>query len=205
MKVTDLTRQKKDSERINVFMDGAFYCALSSEAVVLHGVTVGSVWAEEALAKIREEDDRRNAFRYGLTLVSRRRYTEKEIFDATVKRGYSERAAAEAVERLKEYRYLDDGDYATAFVSAHKGGKGRLRISMDLRRKGVDGSEVEEALEGFSSEEEEERAEVVAERYARGKAHGQKLAQGVYRHLAYRGYPSDIASDIARRYMNDEE
>ena len=41
MKVTDITDQKKNKDRVNLFLDGAYYCSIAARLVEERRVYIG--------------------------------------------------------------------------------------------------------------------------------------------------------------------
>lgn len=80
-------------------------------------------------------------------------------------RGYSTRAAAEAVRKCRELGYVDDTALAVSLVGRHaRAGHGRARLIADMRRRGVSSAAAAEALGAIDEDEEVAAATAVAQR-----------------------------------------
>lgn len=71
--------------------------------------------------------------------LSYRSRTEKEVLDHLLKKKFQEKTIHEIINRLKEYRYLDDQDYLRNYLSANAQVTryGKIRIYHDLKRRGL--------------------------------------------------------------------
>lgn len=103
---------------------------------------------------------------YALTLLSRRAYTEKGLYDKLCKRCDEEPAAA-AVARMLELGLLDDEDYARRMASDCLKLKGMAprRASMELERKGIDRDVADSVISEFEDDPQPAIARVVRRRY----------------------------------------
>ncbi len=57
-----------------------------------------------------------NALEYALTLLSRSDKTERKLYEALLKKGFSEEESADAVERVKDYGYAGDEAFSRRYV-----------------------------------------------------------------------------------------
>ncbi len=103
---------------------------------------------------------------YAMTLLSRRAYTEKGLYDKLAKR-YDEQLAASAVARMLELGLLDDEDYARRHAAdLHKlKGLSPRRISLALRQKGIDEDIVEAVVAEFDDDQKPQIAKIVCRKY----------------------------------------
>jgi len=127
-------------------------------------------------------------------LASRAR-TEKEILDSLRKNAYPELTIAKVMARLHEAGYINDADFAAQWTAERTAkGLGVHRISMELRRKGVDQMEIDQAVSAIDDEEMMNGALKAAQKAARGKdLHSPADRQKILAALARRGYDFSIA------------
>ncbi|MCR5090451.1 MAG: recombination regulator RecX [Oscillospiraceae bacterium] len=78
------------------------------------------------------------ALEAAVTLLSARLYSEKELEKKLSQKGYSDVDISYAMERLRNYRYIDDERYSAA-VARHyiRKGYGRKRIRSEFIRRGI--------------------------------------------------------------------
>lgn len=162
----------------------------SCRAELLH--RVGTLQRERAHARMED-------------LVGRRDYSARELSERLERDGYPAAVAEEIVGRARETGIVDDARYGAAFArSKVLAGWGRLRIERELRRRGVEPSEVEGWPGEFCGDASDERGralELASRRRLTGKNDFQKIA----RFLAARGFAPGLAADVAREVTRGED
>ncbi|PZG15731.1 RecX family transcriptional regulator [Micromonospora craterilacus] len=122
--------------------------------------------------------------------------TRAELAGALARRGISEEAATEVLDRYDEVGIIDDAAFARAWVTSRHAGRGLARraLANELRQRGVDGDTASEALGELDETTEAETARALVERKLR-TARGEPDA--VFRRLvgmlARKGYPPGVA------------
>lgn len=90
----------------------------------------------------------KSAGEYAVTLLIRRRYTEKELVRKMTEKKYSPEEIEDVVLYLKENGSINDADYARRFThdAMLLKGYGKLRVRRQLREKGIDDAVIDEVL-----------------------------------------------------------
>jgi regulatory protein len=112
------------------------------------------------------------------------------------------------VNRLKDQRYLNDAQYASAYSSYRRDDEkfGRLRVISDLKSRGVHGDVIEKAVSGAYTEvNDEQLARAYLRRKRLQKPAGQKQAARIFRSLARAGFTSKVIVAILKKWDVDEE
>ena len=204
--ITSITAQAKDKTRCNVYVDGRFCCGLTIEAVVKNRLKVGQSVTPERLAEIQLESEKNTALDKALTHLSATRKTEKQIREFLQKKGYLPAVIEYVIEKLRSYGFLNDGEYAEAYVEQAAKRKGGRLIRMELRSKGVTDAEIDGALEGLDEQTEMQTALALLQKYMRGKTADVQTLQKAYRHLMGKGFSYDVAKEALSSYGDlDEE
>ena len=203
--ITSITAQAKDKTRCNVYVDGRFCCGLTLEAVVKNRLKVGQSVTAERLAEIQLESEKNTAFDKALTHLSATRKTEKQIREFLQKKGYLPAVVDYVIEKLRGYGFLNDGEYAEAYVEQAAKRKGGRLIRMELRSKGVTDAEIDGALEGLDEQTQQETAQALLQKYMRGKAADVQTLQKAYRHLMSKGFSYDVAKAALSAYGDLDE
>jgi len=131
--------------------------------------------------------------------------TRGELATALRRRGISDDAAAEVLDRYAEVGVIDDELFARAWVTSrhHSRGLSRRVLAVELRRKGVDGDTTDAALEDLDPDTEEETARALVVRKLRVERSGQP--QDVVRRLvgmlARKGYPQGMAFRVVKEVL----
>lgn len=116
----------------------------------------------------------------------------------------------EAIERLREYGYLDDAKFAQSYASLRLRERpiGRRRLQRDLWLKKVDKQTVESALdEVFESTPEDDLIDrAIAKRIRlRGKPKTREEAKKLFDHLLRQGFEFELVSEKVRALAKSEE
>ena len=201
--ITDITPQKKDKTRCNIFCDGRFYCGMKLDTVMAGGLRVGMQVTEGELSRLQLESEKMTALEKAIGHIALSMKTEKELRAYLKKKGYLEAVSDYVIERMRYYGYLDDTQYASSYA-AHAGKrKGGRLIAAELRRKGVAEEAIEEAVSSLG--DETESAKAVLEKYLRGKdASDKKTVQKAYSHLLSKGFDYDTARAALEGLLSED-
>jgi regulatory protein len=133
----------------------------------------------------------------------------KRLLRQRVEAGAGGEALVEAVvSRLKDQRYLNDAQYASAYSSYRRDNEkfGRLRVISDLKSRGVHGDVIEKAVGGAYSEvNDEQLARAFLRRKRLQKPSDQKQAARTFRTLARAGFTTKVIVAILKKFDVDEE
>ena len=205
--ITAITPQVKDKTRCNIYIDGRFCCGLTLETVVKNRLKVGKIVAEQALAEMQLESEKNTALNKALGFLSATRKTEREVRSYLTKKGYLPEVGDYVVEKLREYGFINDEEYAEAYTESAAKRKGNRRIRMELKGKGLSDEAIEGALTGLDPEQELETAKAILEKYMRGKNPDKESLQKAYRYLLGKGFDYETAKTAIAAYgeIDDEE
>ena len=139
MKITKIEQQKKNKSRFSVFLDGEFSFGADNFTIVLHNLTEGSEITEEKLAEIKAGALTEDAKNYAARLISARSYTEKAIREKLSAHTGDEETVQKTINFLKEYKLIDDLDYATRYAHdlVHLKKFGPKQVVWKLQEKGI--------------------------------------------------------------------
>ena len=203
--ITEITPQVKDKRRCNIYIDGRFCCGLTLETTVKNHLKVGQIVTPERLAEIQLESEKDTAFDKALTHLSATRKTEKQIRTFLAGKGYLSAVADHVVEKLRSYNFLNDGEYAEAYVECAAKRKGGRLIRMELRGKGVADEEIDAALQTLDEGAEISAATEILQKYMRGKICDTQTLQKAYRYLMGKGFDYETAKEALRAFGDYEE
>ena len=202
-RITEIRPQIKDKGRCSVYLDGRFCCGLTLEAVVGHRLKVGDEVSSERLAEIQAESERQTALDKALTHLSASMKTSASVRTYLQKKGYLPPVVDYVLEKLKEYGFVDDAEYARRYAGDAAKRKGKRLIALELRRKGVEEEKIASAVDALGGEEDAARA--VFEKYMRGKPPTRETLAKAYRHLLSKGFGHDAAKDALASLREEDE
>ncbi|MBM4464628.1 MAG: regulatory protein RecX [Chloroflexi bacterium] len=196
--ITALKAQKRNPQRVNVYLDGRY--AFSLAAIEAARLQCGQVLFDEDIEELQERDSFEKAHDRALRLLSYRPRSEAEVRRYLQGKAVSPAIEEEVVARLTRAGLLDDLAFARYWVENRENFNPRgLRVlRYELRQKGLSEETIAQALTDL---DEEESAYRVALRRGRRLAHldwvsfRQKL--GAY--LLRRGFPHGVVNLAVER------
>ena len=203
MKIEAIKHHKNSAD---IKADGVEYKKLPLAEIVRFGMKAGAELDDAFFQEFLKACDKTAAKEYLLGLLSRGSKTEKEARNKLYQKGFRKESIKMAIEFAKQYKYIEDRQYANAYVQTNKQGKGTFRIKAELKQKGVSDEIIAEATEELQ-ETEKESALAVGARYARGKdLNDRKVKEKLMRHLASRGFAYDVMREVlAKLGANTED
>lgn len=199
MKITDITQQKKNKNRVSVFVDGEYSFSLEDTDMVRLKVKIGNEITKEDIENYNKECNLTKAKNRVMDIINRRLLPKKAIIDDLIKRGFDKQIATEAVKEFENLGYIDDYFFATEyakdafFYKKH----GKLRIINDLCQKGIEKDIAKDALDELELDEKDNLTDILKSRFANTDFSDFKEKNKIIRYFATRGYNiSDIINAI---------
>lgn len=151
-KITALVQQKRNHERVNIYLDGEYAFGLTR--IVAAWLQVGQYLSEEKIAALQAEDAREIAYLQSLKFIDYRERSEAEIRRHLKKRDISEDVMDDVIDRLQRSGLVDDHRFASNWVEnrAEFRPRGRRALSYELRQKGISEEIIQETLDQYDDE-----------------------------------------------------
>ncbi len=200
-KITDLKIQKNNKTRANLYLDDEFAFGVEMLTVMKLGLKIGSEISEERLKEAVFDSEKSVAFEKSMDYLARGMKTAKQMKDYLTKKGFSAEVTACVIEKLKDYKYVDDDTYAKLYVEQNSKTKGGRRLQQELLVKGISREKAEE-FSCLDVETTKQSAETLAAKYMSNKSCELKNLQKLQRYLLGRGYDFDVVNAIVRTYKN---
>jgi len=201
-KITALTLQKKNRQRINVFLDGEF--AFGLDRLVAGWLNTGQEISDEKIAELKSADAREVAFQSALHLLKYRPRTESEIRSRLLKKSISPQVVEEVIERLKRNQMLDDHRFTIEWIEnrSELRPRGRRLLEFELRKHGVDQEIIQDSLAEIDDEQ------LAYQAAARRVRKYQDLEWSEFRiklarYLSQRGFQYDTIRDVTNQIWNE--
>ncbi len=201
-KITALTLQKKNRQRINVFLDGEF--AFGLDRLVAGWLNTGQEISDEKIAELKSADAREVALQSALHLLKFRPRTESEIRSRLLKKSVSPQVVEEVIERLKRNQMLDDHRFTIEWIEnrSELRPRGRRLLEFELRKHGVDQEIIQDSLAEIDDEQ------LAYQAAARRVRKYQDLEWSEFRiklarYLSQRGFQYDTIRDVTNQIWNE--
>ncbi|HJO90868.1 MAG TPA: RecX family transcriptional regulator, partial [Anaerolineales bacterium] len=144
--ITDIKPQRRDKNRVNVFLDGKFAFSLAyNQAKVL---TVGQGLSQVVMANLLENDSVDKAYEKAVRFIGYRPRSILEVRNRLIKYGIEFEVIEKVINRLQEENVLNDTDFALLWVENRRTfrPRGKLLLRKELLTKGINDSDIEIAL-----------------------------------------------------------
>lgn len=200
-KITKIEVQKKDKSRVNIYVDDEFFCGLAMDTLVKHSLKVGDEIEAESFSNIVLESERIALFNKCLDYIGSSYKTTKQVRDYLRRKEYDDNMIKDTLEKLKEYRVLDDDNFARMYISTYKAKYGNNMLRKKLSEKGVSKSIIDEVLE--ENEVDYDVVYKLAIKKLGQKEPTYENMTKVMRFLAGRGFDFDTVNKVCKDIMKD--
>ncbi|WP_313339594.1 RecX family transcriptional regulator [Sedimentibacter sp.] len=204
-KITKIEYQKKNKDRVNVYIDDNFGFGIDLNILIKYSLTKNMELSDEFIEDILKAEEEINVYNYGLAVLSRSLKSEKQLKEKMLDKGYDPELIDRAIEKLKNRRYIDDEYYCDCLVNSRINGikYGKRRIAQELYEKGVDREITEDKLKGISDEEEFERAYELGLKKLKSikEEDTRKKSSKLSNYLIYRGFDYDTVKKVVEKIL----
>jgi regulatory protein len=210
MKITALSPQKHDPDRLSVFVDGEFRMGLSAEVALAENLRIGDTVDEARLLELERRDRGWQARQAALNLLSVRPRSAAELVRRLRMKGYEPEVGEEVVARLRELGMIDDAAFAGTLVRDRVRLKpqGTRRLANELRAKGVDDetarAAIRETLDDAQTDEHELARRAAEKWRPRPGEEPARARRRLHGYLARRGFDADVIREVLDEAAPDE-
>jgi len=146
MKVTSLEPQRKNKERLNLYVDGVFHSGLDVGTAARLGLYEGKEVSHLEISNIDSEDEYQKCMNAALGLASRRLQSEREYWQKLGKK-YDKPLIGRCLDRLRELGYANDQAFAEMWIRERRDTRGRRLLENELTQKGISKEIIASVLE----------------------------------------------------------
>lgn len=198
--ITALRVQRRNKERVNVYLDGSY--AFGVSAMEAARLKVGQRLTPEEIAALEARDDVQKAYDRTLRFLTYRPRSEAEVVRYLTSKGVAPDTQEEILERLRRLQLVDDEAFARFWVESRERGRpsGEFALRSELKQKGIADSIIQRVLEPLDQEKSAHRA---ARKQAR-RYHGLTVKQAETKLGAFllrRGFSYSVANEVVRRVI----
>ena len=159
--------------------------------------------------KIKDSPQFKQGYLYAVRLLTASKKSTKELLKRLNDRGYDPQVAESILETLKNQGILSDRKMVDETIHWAREAKryGKKRISIELRKKGIAQNVIEEALVGYSKDEERQTAYQLAEvRWNKlGKIELVKRKKRLFDYLVSRGFDFEMIREIINQLNSKKD
>lgn len=188
--ITNIIPTKRNKgQMVEIFLDDSCLGLVHMETMIKFGLVIGKEFDNDELLKVVEDSNTIVAMEQMLKLLSKFLKTEKQCADYLRGKGYSINVINSVITKLKEYKYINDENYAKQYLETYKYKKGKRAMSYDLGIKGIEKTIIEQALSNISGTDDV--VQNIANKYMKNKDYTYKNKNKLLNHLASKGFEYD--------------
>ncbi len=184
--ITALKAQKRDHQRVSVYLDGEFAFGLSR--IVAAWLHVGQELSAEKIAELKIEDDLEFAYQRAIKYIGFRMRSVSEVQQKLNQLDIDTVVIENVIERLQKSGLLNDLSFAQMWIENRNEFRPRSHrmLAIELKKKGIQSDIISQIIEETTSDE------VLA--YTAAKKQARK-----YKHLEWQEFRRKLSSFLARR------
>lgn len=182
MKITTVSPNVNDKNRVNVSVDGKYRFSLSVYQLVDLGVKIGREYEEAEIVALEQESQFGKVYARALEYCLMRPHSAREVRDYLYRKtmpardktgklrpGVTPEITSRVFERLIDKGYIDDIKFARYWVENRSLTKGTSlrKITMELRTKGIEDTIIKQSLNQTERNDREELQKIIAKKRAR--------------------------------------
>lgn len=151
-RITALKIQKRNPQRVNVYLDGAYAFGLAR--ITAAWLQVGQELSDEKISDMLASDGIEVAFQKALRFLENRPRAEAEVWRRLREHQISDEAILPVIERLRSSGLINDTRFAQEWVENRSTfrPRGRRALAMEMRQRGIPGETIDEAIADIDEE-----------------------------------------------------
>ncbi len=184
--ITALKAQKRNHQRVSVYLDGEYAFGLSR--IVAAWLRVGQELSAEKIAELKVEDEMEFAYQRAIRYIGYRMRSVSEVQQKLNQQDIDTVVIENVIERLQKSGLLDDLSFAQMWIENRNEFRPRSHrmLAIELKKKGIQSDIISQIIEETTSDE------VLAHTAAKKQARK-------YKHLEWQGFRRKLSSFLARR------
>ncbi len=188
--------EKSDKGRVLLCLDYKIRLLFYRGEIKKYGLKEGSHVSEEVYQEMLHDILGKRAAKRAMHVLECQEKTEYQLREKLNQNEYPREAIEDAIAYVKKFHYLDDDRYARTFILFHQEKRSKMKLTMDLRKRGIPQEIIDAAMEEVFSSDERGQIEALLRKRQFPKTTGDEWEfRKNYRFLMGRGYKS---SDILR-------
>ncbi|KPU27182.1 hypothetical protein TR13x_06365 [Caloranaerobacter sp. TR13] len=205
--VTKIVEQKNNKENVNIYIDHEFFAGVHKEVIYKFRIEEGIQVDKEKLELLIFDENLRRAKNRAFSILARTMQSEMLLRDKLSKEGYQGEIIDNVIEILKEYKMVNDEEYAKNYVrnKINSNKYGKKRIIFELTKKKISEDIINKVISEIEDEKIYENAVYLAKKKLRSikDKDKNKIYQKLSQHLAYKGYDYEIIKKVVNAVMKD--
>lgn len=187
MKITDISSQQRNLNRVNIYVDGKYRFSLDISQVASLGVKLGREYSDQEINQLEQESQFGKLYSRALEYCLIRPHSAREVRDYLWRKtrltrykskktgeikerpGVSQKLADRVYDRLVEKSYINDDEFTRYWVENRNQTKGmsRRKIEAELRSKGVSDEIIKHNIEQTLRNDADELQKIISKKQSK--------------------------------------
>jgi regulatory protein len=201
-KITGLKIQKKNPNRVNVFLDGEFAFGLSR--ILAAWLEVGQFINQEKINSLLSQDEIEVAYQLALNYISYQPRSKLEVTRRLEKNSFSELTIHTTIDKLEKNNLLDDYQYAKDWIENRNTFRPRScrALKFELNKKGIPPETITELLDDVDETKLAYQAAVKqSKKYSTDD--WDAFRRKLFGFLSRRGFNYEISANTVKKVWNE--
>lgn len=198
LKITKIEVQKKNKERLNLFINGEFEMGIDQATYIYFNLRKDLELTKEKLQAIKDYDQYRQALNQAIVFLSHKKRTKTEVQKYLVEKEYSDDLIEQVITYCESNKYIDHQDYIESLKNTilKTTDKGPDHFERVAKEKGLETQLIIEFKEKFENEMSDDRIINVAKKVMQKKKQPpNRLKQSIIQTLQQRGYSFSLINE----------
>lgn len=208
-KITKIEIQKKNKNRVNIYIDEEFAFACDAQLVYIHNITKGVIMEKESLEDIVNEDNYIKGKSCALHFLERSAKSAKQVVDKLTTKEFDIKTIDRVMEFLKQYEFIDDNRFVELFIKEKIKSSGKNKIKFALLKKSLPKELIKEALSKITSEQQLETALQLGQKRMATLSKSEKDRKMLYKktadYLVRTGYDYQIVNEVLDKISKNDD
>lgn len=206
--ITQITRQVKNKNRVSIFLDGDYFGSLDEKTFLESALKAGDKLTEDKWRTFQEQGENQLAFNKAIGYISKLMRSEKQVREYLHKKGFESGAVDYAINKMREYKYIDDEAYAKMVLSHQINVKkaGHMAAEQALRKNGIPSDVAQSVMDSYSDDDELDNAKAqygkLLKKYMREEDENKKKHK-IAQAMARKGYDWETVRRAARSFETE--
>lgn len=203
MIITDIKKDKKHLAK--VVFDSGEEVLLDIDLFSEISLNKGSEITEEELTELKETSDYLRAKSRALWCLDRAPYSEKGLYEKLILAGFSKKASARVIKRLKELGLIDDVRYAGRLCEYLRDNNvSKREMFHKMLQKGLPKDIINQVISDGNIDELSQIKALISKKY-KNKMGNQEDIQKVYASLCRKGFSYSAIRQALKNYTEDTD
>ena len=203
--ITKIGMQKKNKDRVNVYVDDEFAFACDAGLVYRYKITKGEPIDKENLENIVNEDNYIKAKNASLHFLESSFKSAKQVVDKLKLKEFDLKTIDRVMKFLKEYEFIDDKRFVELFIKEKIRSSGKNKIKFTLIKKGLPEELINEGLDTITSEQQSLIALKLGEKkfaiLFKSEKDTRKLYKKTADYLVRNGFDFEIVNEVLNKVI----